>query len=158
MWRGINQIVLTTTLYPVDVAESLAFACSFKQGTMAAIPEDFFQTADYSMLNGTYVQQRWYYTDGIYNDPAYSDTDDDFYTDFSMLNGTHVQLRWYYLDGIYGDPGGGDPAYDTDDEFYTDFSMLNGTYIQLKIVVDSPDEELQFAITITPSGCSMGSI
>ena len=133
MWR-VNEVeVLTTTLYPLDVNDGLEISTSFSFGSMPEIPSDAAETT-YSLLNGTYTQLRWFFTDGPYEDSA-----ENLY---SLLDGTYTQLRWFHVDGPY------------DDSAENLYSLLDGTHIRKRVEADSPDEKLDISATIRNT-CTM---
>jgi hypothetical protein len=123
-----EQVVLTTTLYPVDVDDSLAIEISMLGGTMNLLPHSEF-SSDFEAQDGTYEQLRWFFFDGPY--------DSYFSSDFEVQDGTYEQLRWFFFDGPY------------DSYFSSDFEAQDGLLRNLLIWGDTPDEELQMAIVIS---------
>lgn len=139
MWPVDNQILLTTTLYPVDVTDAIAMSITFTDGTMLPIPSAEI-TGSFGMgPTGDLVQLRWFYTDGPY--------DGEVAGSFGMGDdGTLVQLRWFYVDGPY------------DGEIGGTFGMgPGGALTQLVVFADTPDESLQLSITINDT-CTMDLI
>jgi len=134
MWPVDNQIILTTTLYPVEVVESIQLGAVIKDGSMWEIPFDEVATT-HDLLSGSYTQLRWWYSDGPYQD--------DVSTTHDLLSGTYVQLRWWYTDGPY------------DDEVATTHDLISASHIRGLVIGDTPDEELQLGAAIYPAGCSM---
>jgi hypothetical protein len=94
MWPLDNQIVLTTTLYPVDVTDSLKFSASFSSGRMLPIPVDHINVA-HDVIEATYEQKRWWWEDGPYLD--------DFNVAHDVIEATFIQKRWWWEDGPYLD-------------------------------------------------------
>ena len=136
MWLEGGITYLTTTLYPVDVVDSLLIDITFSSGSMSLIPSDSVGT-DHTVLDMTYVQQRWFYSDGPYADSTS--------TDHIVLDMTYVQQRWFYEAGPY------------DDSTSADHTVLDMTYIRLVVLVDTPDEKLQLNVSIKDT-CSMDLI
>jgi hypothetical protein len=83
-------IVLTTTLYPIEVVDSATFTSAFHSGYMIPVPSDYMAYS-ITLQSGSYTQLRWYLEDGPYDD----------YMEWSIAleGGTYTQLRWYYADG-----------------------------------------------------------
>jgi len=136
MWPVDDQILLTTTLYPVDAVEKLEISCAPLSGWLAPIPSESLETA-HSVIDMSYVQARWYLEDGPY--------EDELETAHTVLDMTYVQTRWYLEDGPY------------DDELESAHTVLDMTYVRKKVEADSPDEGLQLAITIETT-CTMDAI
>ena len=133
MWPVDDQILLTTTLYPVEVVDSLQISVTMNLGDMFLLPHSEFQST-FGMEDGTYTQLRWFYSDGPY--------DSDLQSTFGMENGTYTQLRWFYEDGPY------------DSDLQSTFAMLDGTLINKLVIADTPDESLQLNVVINNT-CSM---
>jgi hypothetical protein len=133
MWPIDNQVILTTTLYPVEVVDSLQLSASISTGWMALIPIDYLEHTIGNVVI-TYVQERWFYSDGPYTDYLEHTIDD--------LVFTYVQERWFYVDGPYTD--------------YLEHTLdnLEFTYIRKRIEVDTPDELLQLSCSIN-ANCTM---
>jgi len=136
MWPVDDQILLTTTLYPVEVVDSLQVGLTFSGGFLDLIPGSDFQSTQL-MQDGTYIQVRWFYEDGPY--------DSDLASTQGMEDGTYIQVRWFYEDGPY------------DSDLQSTQTLLDGTYVSKLIEADTPDEELQLALTINDT-CSMDAI
>ena len=136
MWPVDDQILLTTTLYPVEVNDSLEINVTLSGGFLELIPGSSLESTQ-TILDGTYTQVRWFYTDGIY--------DSDLESTQDMEDGTYVQVRWFYRDGPY------------DDNLESTQVMLDGTYISKLVAADTPDEKLQLALAIN-NNCSMDAI
>jgi hypothetical protein len=134
MWVDDEELItLTTTLYPVDVTETIVFGASATTSSMKEIQQDYYTQGNFSVQDGSYTQLRWFYYDGPYYD-AYT------HGNFDVLDGTYIQLRWFLTDG---------PYYDA----YTqgNFSVQDGTLINKLVVADSPDEEIQMSASAAPS-------
>jgi hypothetical protein len=120
-WPEENVVILTTTLYPVEVMESISFSARAGAGLMQEIQTDYF-THTHNVQDGSYTQLRWFYTDGPY---------DDYFTHGNdVQNGSYTQLRWFLVDGPYYD------------YFTHSNSVQNGTLINKLVEADSPDEEI----------------
>lgn len=135
MWPVEDQIILTTTLYPVEVVEGLQFGISLDSGRMEPIPMDYLEYTQ-DIIGGSYIQKRWFYTDGPYIESLEYTQD--------IIGGSYIQKRWFYVDG----------PYEESVEYTQD--VIGGTYIRKKIEADSTDESLQLSVTI--GTCSMGLI
>ncbi len=135
VWLG-SQTILTTTPYPIDVADNIQLAITFSGGFLDLIPESDLQSTQ-DMQDGTYIQVRWFYEDGPY--------DSDLQSTQDMQDGTYIQVRWFYEDGPY------------DSDLQSTQIMLDGTYETKLVIADSPDEKLQMAITINDT-CTMDLI
>lgn len=135
-WYGSNVLLLTTTLYPVDVDDSMELSITINIGSMTLIPLDNLETS-HEVMDGLYVQERWFYSDGPY--------EDSLETSQIVMDGTYVQERWFYSDGPY------------DDSIDTSHEVMNGSYVNKRVEADTPDEELQLAISID-SSCTMEAI
>lgn len=133
MWPTDNQIILTTTLYPVDVQDGLTFSARVSGGAMAEIAKDYI-TSDLGAISASYVQKRWYYTD---------DAGEDFTTSgFGAISASYVQKRWYFFE-------------DAGEEFITSgFGAISASLRNLLVIGDTPDESLQISITINNT-CTM---
>ena len=131
-----KDLEVTTTLYPVDMVDSVAFDISLTAGSLALLPLSDFQST-FGMENGTYTQLRWFISDGIY--------DSDMQATFGMEDGSYTQLRWFLTDGPY------------DSDLQATFGMLDGTIINKLVIVDTPDELLQLNLVINVT-CSMDLI
>ena len=138
-WFKGKQILLTTTLYPIDVTEYMQLGVAFFTGTIEEIPNDDWKATFETNGDGTLVQLRWFYTDGPY--------DDEWQASFETNgDGTLVQLRWFYSDGPY------------DDEWKATFETSNdGTLVNKLVEADSPDESLQLGCVILNT-CTMDLI
>lgn len=135
MWPVDNQVILTTTLYPVDVTEALQLSITFTDGDMFLIPFDDVTNSFGMGPDGTLEQLRWFLEDGPY--------DDEVTASFGMEDGTLEQLRWFFEDGPY------------DDEVTAGFGMGSLGYLdRLLVIGDTPDEALQISITINDT-CTM---
>jgi len=128
--------IYTTTLYPVEVVDSLGVSVVFESGAMAILPASEVATG-LGLENGSYTQLRWFYTDGPY--------DSDVATSISLHDGSYTQLRWFYEDGPY------------DSEVGTSIALISGSLINKMVHADTPDEELQLSAVILTS-CSMDLI
>jgi hypothetical protein len=133
MWPEDKQIILTTTLYPVDVTDSLAIEITFTGGSMSPLPES--DAAFVLGLQGGILQQEiWYFSDGPYDsDAAFS---------LGLVGGILQQEIWFFSDG----------PYDSDAKFRIGMGE-SGLLIGKLVSIDTPDEKLQLACTIDP--CSM---
>ena len=136
MWIEDEYILLTTTLYPVEVVDNLQIGITFSGGFMSPIPESII-SATQDMEDGTYIQVRWFYFDGPY--------DSDLEATQDMGDGTYVQVRWFYYDGPY------------DSDLEATQAMADGTYVTKLVLADTPDEALQFALSINNT-CSMDAV
>ena len=131
-----KDLELTTTLYPVVVVESFQMSASFTDGWMALIPVDFLEMTQ-AVISGTYIQKRWFISDGPY--------DDDLEMTQAVISGTYIQLRWFISDG---------PYYDF---LEMTQAVISGTYVNKLIEADTPDESLQMGISINNT-CTMDLI
>lgn len=127
---------VTTTLYPVDVTETIVFGISLTAGSMD-VPLSEYITANMDFVSGYHYQARWFYEDGPY--------DDTITGTFDFISGYHYQARWFYDDGPY------------DDSITGNFNLVNGYYLNKLVKADTPDEELQLTCVINNS-CTMTGI
>ena len=124
------KITLTTTLYPVEVADSLEFSVGLSGGNMDLIPMDYLSTT-HALISATYQQTRWYFTH----------FEEDFLaTTHDLYSATYIQTRWYYTAA-------------EEDFLSTTHALIDATYRQIVVKVDTgssgkPYEELQLAIAI----------
>ena len=126
-WFEENQTLLTTTLYPVETVEALQISGEVSGGALIAIPvEDIEGSAD--IVNMTYIQQRWFYEDGPYDDGIQGDAD--------IVNMTYVQQRWFITDGPY------------DESIEGSADVVNITNVNKRVEADTPDESLQIGFEI----------
>jgi len=128
---------VTTTLYPVDVQDSMIFSANTAEMGMYPVPFDSSEFS-FSMGDGSYVQKRWFYEDTV--DPISAEFS------FSMGDGTYVQKRWFYEEDF-----GNDKA-----EF--SFAMGDGTYLPKRVFGFAPPEKLEFIANISPEDCSMSGV
>jgi len=127
MWRQIEEAVLTTTLYPIEVNDAMAVSITVSASSMDLVPLDNIQ-ATYAMVDGTYTQLRWFLTDGPY--------DEDIQATYAMIDGTYTQLRAFLTDGPY------------DEDIQATYAMIDGTLTN-KLVEGYDEEFLLPSLTIT---------
>lgn len=130
MWFENDLVVLTTTLYPVEVTDYLQLTVDIADGRMDVVPQD---EGDFSgALESVLLKQ-------ILN--SYGPDQDS--ADFSGGLGTVVLQQ---ILNSYGP-----------DQDEADFSGgLVSVVLDLKLVIgDTPDEKLQLDCDIYPPGCSM---
>lgn len=133
-----KDLEVTTTLYPVVVVDSMQVTAGFSDGWMSQIPRDYAAMSQ-DAQRGTYIQARWWYEDGPYDDYIKMTQD--------AQRGTYIQTRWWYEDGPY------------DDYIAMTQDAQRGTYIH-KIVraktgsTGKPYERLQMTTTINNT-CTM---
>ena len=138
MWppKPGTTIVLTTTLYPVEVVDAIVFGVSINAGFMALLPASDM-TFSMGTADGLFVQERWFTSDGPYDsDMAFSMGTDD---------GLFVQERWFFSDG----------PYDSDMAF--SMGTDDGLFENKLVIADTPDEKLQLSIAIDDT-CTMDLI
>lgn len=133
-WPG--DIVVTTTIYPVDYFDGVTMGCSPSTGWMAAITSDNI-AADQSIISMTYVQERWYLDGGEYTDNIAADQ--------AIIGMTYVQERWYLTDGPYSDSIAADQA------------IIGMTKENKLVEADTPDELIEINATIMNT-CTMDLI
>jgi len=136
MWPVDDQILLTTTLYPVEVVDSLQLSVAISAGGMFEIASSEIE-ATFGVEDGTYIQLRWFYSDGPY--------DSDIEATFGTEDGTYIQLRWFYTDGPY------------DSDIEATFGMEDGTLVNKLVTADTPDEALQLSLAINNT-CTMDAV
>jgi hypothetical protein len=136
-----KDVEVTTTLYPIVVVDYMQVAASFNAGWMAQIPHDEIE-ASHDVQSASYIQARWWYTDGPYDD--YTEASHD------IQAGSYIQTRWWYLDGPYDD--------------YTEAThdIQSGSYIRLIVRAKTgstgkPYERLQMVATINDT-CTMDAV
>ena len=132
MWppKPGTTIVLTTTLYPVEVVDAIVFGVAVNAGSMQAISAEYLGLTN-DVTAAAYVQARWFYTDGPYTD--YLELTND------VISSTYVQERWFYVDGPY-----------TENLEITN-DVIQSTYVRVLVIVDTPDEKLQLSVAISPA-------
>ena len=130
MWPEDKYLLLTTTLYPIDVTDVLVFGVSVTEGALDLLPNSDFKST-FGLEDSTLIQLRWFYTDGPY--------DSDFLSTFDLQDGTLIQLRWFLTDGPY------------DSYFLSTFDLQDGSLINKLVAVDTPDEKIQLALKIEAS-------
>ena len=135
-WFGAAVEYITTTLYPVEAIDSVALNASIKTGSMSLVPGEEFDVG-HDIVSGSYIQLRWFYTDGPYID--------EFEVSHNVTSGSYIQLRWFYVDGPY------------DEAFDVSHDLESSSYTLLLIEADSPDESLQLSCVINAS-CSMTGV
>ena len=118
---------LSTTLYPIDANDNVQVTMSFEDGSIEPIPSDAFEGSK-SLVDGSYIQKRWFYTDGPYED-AYEGSK-------TLVDGSYIQKRWFYTDGPYEDAYEGSKV------------LIDGSYVKKRVFGDSPDEELLLTCAI----------
>lgn len=134
MWPVDEQLLLTTTLYPIDVAENIICSISFSNGSMEPIPSEN-ATLQAGELVGSYAQTRWFH--------EYDAGTEAVTLEAGELTGSYTQTRWFH-------------EYDAGVEAVTlEAGELIGTYSRTKVWADSEDEELEFSVAISASNCSM---
>jgi len=127
---------LTTTLYPVEVVESVVFGISITDGYMLPlVTEAVAGSAD--LVGGVWFQARWFYEDGPYDDAVQGSAD--------LAGGVWFQARWFYEDGPY------------DDSVQGSADLLSGYLVNKLVEADSPDEMLQLGCTVQAT-CSMTAV
>jgi hypothetical protein len=134
MWPVDDQTILTTTLYPVEVVEAMVFGASAAGGSMGIVPEDHLAITEEMQTTPSYIQVRWFYEDGPY--------EDHIGLAESMGVGSYIQVRWFYEDGPYSDALA----------ITGDLQYITVTFKGVQ--TDTPDETLQLSTTIS-SGCTM---
>jgi len=137
MWFSDEEtIVLTTTLYPVDVSDGLVFSATVSGGQMGEIWGDF-NTAAIGPVSASYIQKRWY---------LFDDAGEDFNTAaIGPVSASYIQKRWYLFD-------------DAGEDFNTAaIGPVSGSNRYLLVEGDTPDESLQISITINDT-CTMDLI
>ena len=133
-----KDLEVTTTLYPIDVTETVHLGGTLSGGVLEPIPNEDWAATFGTTSDGTLTQLRWFYEDGPY--------DDQWTASFETgIDRTLVQLRWYYEDGPY------------DDEWTASFSASDGTLVNKLVEADSPDEMLHLGCTILNT-CTMDLI
>ena len=129
MWRGLNQLVLTTTLYPVDILDRLEYSMDIQPGRMDVIPFDNVTVSKIEFGDGTYIQKRWFYE---------HDLGFDNFSSFLLFgDGTYVQKRWFFEETI------------GPDNFSSFLLFGDGTYSRKKVEGDTPDQLLQLNADIS---------
>ena len=133
-----KDLVLTTTLYPIVVTDSMIIGATITAGYMGLLP--FSEaTIDFGATNGSWTQTRWFYSDGPY--------DSDATIDFESTDGSWTQTRWFFEDGPY------------DSDAHINFAATDGSWENKLVIaatgrIDEPWEELWLGIALDPN-CSM---
>ena len=131
-----KNIVVTTTIYPVDYADGVAIGCGPSTGWMAPIATDQLAT-DQAIIGMTYIQERWYL-------PTIERTD-DIATGQAIISMTYVQQRWYL------------PTIEETDNLSTSQVIIGMTKIYKLVEADTPDEMIGMNATIMNT-CTMDAI
>lgn len=132
MWPVDEQILLTTTLYPVEAIEGMSLQATPTSSGMYAVLYDK-AAATHDTIEGSYTQIRWFYNDGPYLDYLEST--------HQTIEGTYVQIRWFYEDGPYPD------------QLSATHETVDATHGLKLVTADSPDEKVQ--LTCTPNTSTM---
>ena len=61
-----KDLELTTTLYPIVVTDSMQLGATVTSGYMGLLPHNEI-TLDFSSVDGRWLQTRWFYSDGPYD-------------------------------------------------------------------------------------------
>lgn len=133
MWFDSEEMILTTTLYPVEVIDGMQLAADIYGGSLSQIlAEDHQNSADILSL-GTYVILITY------------GTPEEFHQNSSDI----LSLGTYVILITYGTP----------EEFHQNScNILSLGIVDLLVIVDTPDEKLQIDCDVYPSACSMTPI
>lgn len=133
MWFDNEQMVLTTTLYPVEVQDFVRVSADISFGYMGLVPGEFHQhsgdltgiTKPVLLLSGS--------------------APDEFHSNGGDLIG--IDLPTLLLSG------------NAPDEDHQHSGDLTGIQLPLKLVIaDTPDEELRVFCDVYPSSCSMTAV
>jgi len=127
---------VTTTLYPVDVQDSMIFSSNIISGEMYGIPGDHLE-ADFLVVEGVYEQKRWFYEATV--SPDHMDST------FSVLSSTYEQKRWFYEETT-------DPVH-----IESIFSVISATYVSKQVPGQAPVESLYFGVNINED-CEMETV
>lgn len=130
MWFDNEEMVLTTTLYPVEVEDNLQLNVSLSSGSLEPIPLD---EVDVSYSIGSISVDEILLTA-----PPVDDDADVSYA----LSG--IEVKTVLLS-----------ASPVDDDADASYNIVNVEVLSKLVIADTPDEELQLACSIDPTGCSM---
>jgi len=137
MWNDdVATIILTTTLYPVEVVDAIVFGVTINAGFMGLLPASDMAN-NYGFISGSYIQKKWFYSDGPY--------DSDMANDYGFVSGNYEQKKWFYTDGPY------------DSDMANNYGFIDGSYVNKLVIADTPDEKLQLSLSINTT-CSMDLI
>ena len=130
-----KDLEVKSTLYPVDVAESLEYFMQLQSGRMDLILTIAEVTVKGVLTKpGTYEQLRWFFEETI---PSIEEVT----AKAAVHIGTYTQLRWFLEETI--------PSIE---EVTVKAAMTKaGVYTSKLVIADSPDEELQLNANIFTS-------
>jgi len=132
---GHIEYFLSSKLYPLNAQDAMAFSTGFLSGWKAPIPQESIQYTQ-DALSGSYIQKRWYFTDGPYEESLEYTQD--------VLSASYIQKRWFFVDGPY------------EESIQYTQDVLEASYEPKLIFADTPDEKLQLSMRI--GTCSMDLI
>jgi hypothetical protein len=130
MWFDPEAQVWTTTLYPVEIIDSLGLSVSVTGGGMGVVEGDEYDT--------TGILQSFEREEIVIFGPV---PDDEYDTSGQLLSFVVEELL---IEGP-------EPA----DEYDTSGVLLSFEHENLLVTVDTPDEQLQLACDVNPVDCSM---
>ena len=130
MWFEHELQIWTTTLYPIEVNDSLQFACNLTYGEMRIVQvEEIDLSSDLLAIT----------IEAILLDYGPDDVPFDLSSD--LLSITIEQILFTY--------GPDDVAFDQSSD------LLSITIQDKLVIADTPDERLQLGCNVNPSGCSL---
>lgn len=133
MWFDNEQMVLTTTLYPVEVIDYLRLSADISGGDMRNITEEsHFNSID--MLGITKPQILI----------AYGPNEEDYFNSMDLIGITRPQIL---ID--YGP---------NEEDYFNSADVLGITLLDLLVTADTPDEMLRLGADVNPSACSMTDV
>lgn len=130
-WFVGDEVVYTTTLYPIDVTDGLQlYAATNPYGNLSIFPVDY-TTTDANISD-------------VYLDVVLlsGDTGEDYTTTDSSIPNIYIDLLLQS-----GDTG--------EDYSTTDSSMIDIYIDELLVTCDTPDESLQLSCTVNAAGSSL---
>jgi len=133
MWFENEEMILTTTLYPVELIDSLSLSCRLTYGELKPIPVETYEMSG-TLLSITLPQILFSYG-----------PDDEQY----QMSGTLLGITLPVILIIHPE----------DEEEYTMSGTLMSITLPLKLVtVYAPVEKLQLNCDINPAYCSMTGV
>lgn len=130
-WFVGDEVVYTTTLYPIDVTDGLQlYAATNPYGNLTIFPVD--NTTTDSSVTDIYIEVLL----------LTSNVEDDYTTTDSSVTNIYIDLLLQT-----GDVG--------DDSTTTDSSVTQIYIDELLVTCDTPDESLQLSCTVNAAGSSL---
>lgn len=133
MWFDNEQMVLTTTLYPVEVQDFVRVSADISLGYMTLVPSEYHQHSG----DVTGISMPVLLISGTAPDEYHQHSGDV----------TSIQLPTILISGT------------APDEYHQHSGDVTSIELVLKLVIaDTPDEEVRVFCDVYPSSCSMTAV